>query len=162
MLDHLRPDMRYHSVFDIDLEKLKMDGITGILIDLDNTLVPWRSDEPDRRTLDWVTKTKEMGYKMCLLSNAGGSRARRTAAKLSLPVVAPARKPMRKAYINGLDILGKKAQETVMIGDQLFMDVQGAKRAGVKTILVEPIGKREFAGTRLVRIIERLVLKRQP
>ncbi len=159
MFDSLKPDMRYRSVRDIDIEKLKSAGIKGLLIDLDNTLAPWRSDDPPTENLEWLDRAKEAGIKVCLLSNAGNARAERTAAKLSVPVLAPAKKPLRSAYLKALEITGTKAGETVMVGDQLFMDVLGANRAGIKTILVEPIGRREFSGTRLVRIVEKIILK---
>lgn len=162
MFDSLKPDKTYRSIFEIEIQKLANDGIKGMLIDLDNTLVPWRSDNPGLETIEWVERVKKAGMSVCLLSNAGKSRAVRTAAKLGIPVVAPAKKPLKMSYIEAMAITKTGADQTVMVGDQLFMDILGANRAGLMTVLVEPIGRREFAGTRVVRMIEQLILRRKP
>ena len=52
------------------------------------------------------------------------------------------------------------SQHAAMVGDQLFTDIRAGYRAGVKTILVNPLTKRDFIGTKLVsRTLEDLVLR---
>ena len=47
----------------------------------------------------------------------------------------------------------------IMIGDQLFTDILGGNRFGVKTILVTPIEKKESIHTRIKRPFEKIILK---
>jgi len=46
-----------------------------------------------------------------------------------------------------------------VVGDQLFTDVLGGNRTGMYTILVTPISKHEFFGTKIIRRLERLFLQ---
>lgn len=156
----LYPDIRYESIYQIDLEELKEKGIKGIMADLDNTLVPWRSETIPPSLLDWLKKVSEEGFKLCLLSNAGGKRAERMGKLLEVPVVAPALKPSRGAFGKGMKVLKLPAKEIAVVGDQIFMDIWGGNRTGMYTILVRPISKREFIGTRLIRLVEKLILLR--
>jgi len=47
----------------------------------------------------------------------------------------------------------------VVVGDQLFTDVLGGNLAGLHTVLVPPLSRRELGYTRLVRRLERWVLQ---
>lgn len=156
----LYPNRWYESIYQIDLKELKEKGIRGIMADLDNTLVPWRSEEIPPSLVDWLKKVNDEGFKLCLLSNAGGERAERVGKLLNLPVVAPALKPSRRAFERGASLLGLSAKEIAVVGDQIFMDIWGGNRLGMYTILVKPISRREFIATRLIRLLERLVLLR--
>ena len=59
-----------------------------------------------------------------------------------------------------MQILGTDTKNTVFIGDQLFTDIYGAKRAGIHTTLVKPIGitEREEIQIVLKRYLEKIVL----
>lgn len=54
--------------------------------------------------------------------------------------------------------MGTDRTNTVFIGDQLFTDVWGAKRAGIRNILVKPIHPKEEIQIVLKRYLEKLVL----
>lgn len=45
-------------------------------------------------------------------------------------------KPSTAFFTNALKILGCERQATIMIGDDIMGDIQGAQRAGMKGILV--------------------------
>ena len=49
-------------------------------------------------------------------------------------------------------------QHAIMIGDQIFTDVWGGNRFGIKTILVTPIEKRESILTKIKRPLEKVLL----
>jgi hypothetical protein len=57
-------------------------------------------------------------------------------------------------------MLDAKPEETAIIGDQIFTDILGGHRVGLFTILVPPLSSDEFAWTRLMRKLERRVLKK--
>ena len=50
-------------------------------------------------------------------------------------------------------------ETTLFVGDQLFTDVWGAKRLGIRNVLVNPIDKKEEIQIVLKRYLERIVLK---
>ena len=72
--------------------------------------------------------------------------------------IEDAHKPSRKNYIRAMQILGTDTKNTVFIGDQLFTDIYGAKRAGIHTILVKPIHPKEEIQIVLKRYLEKIVL----
>ena len=157
----LYPDMYVSSLKEIDIQFLKGIGIKGVIFDLDNTLLPWNSNNLQSDIIDWFYKLKEAEFKICILSNNKRNRVMNFCDIFKVPGVYKARKPRRKAFLKAMRLLGTLPQETAMIGDQVFTDIIGANRAGMYTILVKPISKREFIGTRIVnRKLEKFVLWR--
>ena len=73
--------------------------------------------------------------------------------------MSKAGKPRRRAFLRALEVMGSSAEETAVIGDQVFTDILGGNRMGLFTILVVPINKREFIGTRVMRKFEIMVLR---
>ncbi len=69
-----------------------------------------------------------------------------------------AHKPSTKNYKKGMEIMGTTPENTIFIGDQLFTDVYGAKRAGIRNILVKPIHPKEEIQIVLKRYLEKIVL----
>lgn len=155
----LRPDYRFRTVEEITPEFLKQENISGVLVDIDNTIVPWRGEKPVQGVLKWFSSIEAAGIDAVLLSNAGGARAKRMSETLGVPVIAPAGKPFTSGYGKASKLLNIGEDRIAAIGDQVFMDVLGGNHYGLKTILVEPISTREFPATRLMRLLERLVRK---
>ena len=154
----LKPKLYVSHIFEVSLEHLTQLGMKGIMVDLDNTLTPWNSEVLAPETIAWLKAAKGYGFKVCMVSNNKGERIDRIASFLEIPFVARANKPLRRAFIRGLEVLDTKPYETVVIGDQVFTDILGGNRLGMYTILVIPISRIEFVGTRLMRIPERALL----
>ena len=146
------------TVYDIDLAALRAQGIRGIILDLDNTIVPWGARHPAPELPGWIAAARQAGLALCIVSNNIGSRVTSLAATLGLPLVTGALKPRRKALRRALTVMGTTPAETALVGDQIFTDILGGNRLGLHTILVRPSGRREFLVTRLVRLVERAVL----
>jgi len=160
MLDLFEPDLYAASLKDVPLEKLKDRGIRGLIIDLDNTVTHWNDPSLDSQTLEWFQRGKGLGFKICLVSNNFRDRVKKVAAQLEVPALPRAGKPSRRAFRRAMEILGTGPEETAVIGDQLLTDVLGGNRLHLFTILVVPLSRREFIGTRLMRWIEGYILKR--
>ncbi len=156
----LQPDLVLKSVLDIEVEVLRQKGITGLLVDIDNTLVAWEDSFMDDDFLDWVNQMKRAGLSMCIVSNALQERTRAFAELLGIPGVGRAMKPLNKAFLRGLDLLGLPSEQVAVVGDQLFTDVLGGNRLGMYTILINPLSRREFFLTKVVRKVETKVLER--
>jgi HAD superfamily phosphatase (TIGR01668 family) len=159
LLRRFCPDYMVKRINDLDPEDLKSIGVKGVLLDLDNTLLPWKSKEMPPETLEWIDRCRTVGLTLCLVSNTRNmDRLRDMADMMGLPAVAPTKmKPSRSGFLRALEILGLKADQAVMIGDQMFTDVWGGNRAGIRTIWVERMAEREFFGTRFSRMAERLL-----
>ncbi len=160
MLKKLLPDEYVVSIFDIDLRGLRNKGVTALIIDIDNTLVSWGTRFADRRVLDWLFKVDALGFKMCLISNNTKRRVMNFIKPLDIPAVYRAAKPSKRAFSKAMKAVGGTQTGYAVIGDQLFTDVFGGKRLGLYTILVTPIAKEEFITTRLIRHVEKVVIKR--
>lgn len=159
MLSLLRPREYVASIYHIDLNRLWEMGIRGIVTDLDNTLVEWNAPAATPKLVAWTTALLDRGFQVCIVSNNDAARVSEFARPLGIPALHKARKPRRASFFEALRVLGTTPAETAMVGDQLFTDVLGGNRSGLYTILVAPIHRREFVGTRLVRVAERAVLR---
>ena len=69
-----------------------------------------------------------------------------------------ANKPFPEKYKEAMQIMKTDTDNTLFVGDQLFTDVWGAKKAGIRTFLVKPINPKEEIQIVLKRILERVVL----
>ena len=158
-MSRLLPNLSVDSIYDIDMEHLKALGIKGIITDLDNTLVRWDEPNASPKLLHWLDHVRDAyGFKVCIASNNKHPRVERFAKPLNIPYISKARKPSKAPFYKALSVIGTKPEETVMIGDQMFTDVLGGNRMGLYTILVLPIGEKEFIGTKVLRMMERVAL----
>jgi len=156
----LMPDLLAVSILEIPLDDLAAMGKKAMIFDLDNTITEWNNPVIHDRVISWFHHLKEKGITACLVSNNSGPRVMEAANILEIPFVAKATKPRRRGYIQALKLMGTLPGETVMVGDQLFTDIFGGNRMALFTILVAPMSMREFVGTRFVRRIERITMKR--
>jgi len=152
------PDFIVESIWDINLELLKEKGYKALILDLDNTLLGWRSQNFPPKVQEWLKKAETLAFKRQIVSNSFPRRVRRLSAILGIPFISQGIKPRKKAFAAALKALEAKPEETVVVGDQLFTDVLGGKRMNLFTILVSPIDKNEFFTTRILRIPEKMLL----
>jgi HAD superfamily phosphatase (TIGR01668 family) len=153
----LTPDAMVARVVDVSLEMLRAWEVSGIALDLDNTIVPWHTSQVAPDIAAWVAAVRGGGVRFCLLTNNYAPHVRAVGTALDMPVVRGALKPLPSAYAATLRQLGTRPSQTLAIGDQLFTDVLGAKAAGMRAVLVRPLSNREFPTTRLLRLFERPV-----
>ena len=124
----------------LDPKKLKEKGITLVLADLDNTLVPYKVLEPSPEVAAWMAALKEEGIDLFLLSNSRKpGRAQKFAQQVGIPYQGHSGKPKKAGYLKAMERMGCRPEETVMVGDQIFTDTLGANRAGVTPLLIQPI-----------------------
>lgn len=160
LLRWLVPYRYSRAIEEIDLQALRADGIRGVIVDLDNTIVPWKASQPTLAVQRWIADLIASGMQACIVSNNFAGRVRTLAEHLHIPVVIGAVKPTPWAFRKAMKVMGTTAGETALVGDQLFTDILGGNLLGLRTILVDPLSAREFPTTMLVRRIERLVRRR--
>ncbi len=139
MLQLMLPKQTVRTIYDIDLEALKASGIRGIMTDLDNTLVGAKVPLATPELGAWLEGVRASGFKVVVVSNNNEARVRAFAEPLRLPFVSRARKPLNAAFAKALGMMGLRANEAAIVGDQMMTDVLGGNRLGLYTILVEPI-----------------------
>ena len=160
MLGKFCPKAYISSLTDIGPEFFLDRGIKGLILDLDNTLIAWKAGVLEPDMIELIKTYKDAGLQLCVVSNAFNKRVTNLLHPLGVPWVARAGKPKRKPFVKALDILGTTTGETAVIGDQIFTDILGGNRIGLYTVLVIPISKKEFIGTKIVRMVEKLLLIR--
>ena len=134
------PDGFYESVLDIRPEELTRRGITLLLADLDNTLVPYKTPLPTQELKQWREELNAGGVELFLLSNSRRpGRPKRFADALGIDFIGHAGKPKQGGYRNAMERTGRTVEQTAIVGDQIFTDVLGGTLAGITTILVRPI-----------------------
>lgn len=151
------PDEIINSAYDIDYEGLFGNGFKGLIYDIDNTLVP-HGFPADERAIDLFLRLKTIGFDIVLLSNNKEPRVKMFSDAVNAKYIFKADKPMKKGYLKAMELMGTGADNTIFIGDQLFTDVWGAKRCGIRNILVSPIDKHEEIQIVLKRRLEAIVL----
>jgi len=154
------PDLRAKSIFELNYDKLKEMGIKGILIDIDNTLVPMHIKKPTIESIKWVEDMKKRGFEICILSNASYRRTSIFKKILDINGVGMAFKPKKEGYLKAIDLLKLQKSECVMIGDQLFTDIKGASKLNILTILTEILDKNEHLYVKFKRIFENIRYKK--
>ncbi len=158
-LSRFSPDEYYACLTDIDPAGLRSRGFETILLDLDNTLLPWKSSDVPDHSREWVESARTLGMKMCILSNTHyPARLRKIAEELSIPCFHRALKPRRGGFVKASGCLGSSPERSVVVGDQVLTDILGGNLAGMHTILVQPMDHREFIGTKFSRVIEKIIL----
>ena len=157
MLSRFYPDDWVDSAYQIDYEKIYDRGYRGLIFDIDNTLVP-HGAPADERAIALFARLKNLGFPCCLLSNNQMERVSSFNEPIQVFFIENAHKPSAKNYRRAMEMMGTDERTTLFIGDQLFTDVYGAKRAGIRTVLVRPIHPKEEIQIVFKRYLERIVL----
>lgn len=157
MYNFLLPKEFVLSVFEITPEKLKRQGIKGIITDLDNTLIEWNRADATDEIKTWMKNLQEAGIQIIIASNNNEERVKRFAEPLGIPYIYRAKKPLGRAYLAALKKLQLEKNEVAMVGDQLLTDIMGANRLNLYTFLVRPVAESDGFVTRFNRFIERRV-----
>ncbi len=157
MLSRFYPDAWVDSTYQIDFEKIYEKGFRGLIFDIDNTLVP-HGAPADQRAIALFLRLKELGFSCCLLSNNQIERVSSFNEPIQVFFIENAHKPSVRNYRRAMEMMGTDEKTTLFIGDQLFTDVYGAKRAGLKSVLVSPIHPKEEIQIVLKRYLEKIVL----
>jgi len=148
------------SIYTINYDKLKSEGIKCLAYDLDNTLTTIERKGFSDKALELVNELKKDFLIVIISNNPSKTRVNYYADKLGVESVYFAMKP----FTFGLRKLCKRfdleKSEIVMIGDQLLTDIYSAYRFKIKSILIDPLDPKDEKITELNRKIESLIEKR--
>ena len=157
MLERFYPGEYVDSTYAIDFDRLYEEGYRGVIFDIDNTLVP-HGAPADERACALFAHLKELGYHCMLLSNNKEPRVKMFNDAVQVSYLYKAGKPNPANYRKAMEQMGTDEKNTLFVGDQIFTDVYGANRTGIRTILVKPIHPKEEIQIVLKRYLEMIVL----
>ncbi|MBQ9358120.1 MAG: YqeG family HAD IIIA-type phosphatase, partial [Abditibacteriota bacterium] len=135
----LTPDRYEERISGVRPEELRALGIGAVILDLDNTFLPWKSDTVPEENLAWAEDMKQKGIELFVLSNTTKpARMKAICSRIGAKWLHPAAKPNRKSFLRAAELLGLEPGRIAVAGDQLFTDMLGGRLAGMYLILVKP------------------------
>ncbi len=136
----LQPDLVLGGpILDLTPELLRSHHLKGLILDVDDTLVPMNSPAASEDLQCWIAQIKPMVSLWLVSNNLNWIRIRSIAESLDLPFIMGAAKPSRRKLRQAVQQMGLPVEQVAMVGDRLFTDVLAGNRLGLFTILVEPL-----------------------
>ena len=123
---------------------LRRRGIRLLMLDFDNTIVPYTTDTPTPEMERWLDLMQRSGIQLCVVSNSKRDRVKQFCAARNLDCITHAKKPFPKGIRQCLEQYGIPGRQAALVGDQIYTDTLGANAAGVQSILVEAIHNHNF------------------
>ena len=120
-------------------ELLSARGISFLMMDFDNTIVPYTTDVPTEPMRAWLEQMKSSNIRLCVVSNSKRPRVVTFCKAYGLDCITHARKPFQKGISECLTRFHLRPSQAALVGDQIYTDVLGANCAGLTSILVSAI-----------------------
>ena len=138
------PTYRTPKLTDIRPEFLRKEGIRLLMLDFDNTIVPYTTSVPTEEMSRWLKEMAASDIPVCIVSNSKKERVQVFCRAYGLECITHAKKPFAKGIRQCLEKYGIPAGQAALVGDQIYTDTLGANCAGVRSILVEAIDNHNF------------------
>ena len=133
------PGLMTDELTDLTPELLKEHGIRLLMMDFDNTIVPYTTNIPTEKMAAWLRNMASSDMELCVVSNSKRDRVKIFCASYGIPCITHAKKPFTKGIKECLAKFDIPASEAALVGDQIFTDTFGANNAGCLPILVRAI-----------------------
>ena len=138
------PSLITEALTDITPELLKSRNIQLLMLDFDNTIVPYTRNEPTELMERWLTAMASSDIPICVVSNSKRDRVKIFCSRYGIPCITHANKPFIKGIRQCLQQFSVSAEHAALVGDQIYTDTLGANAAGVTSILVKAIDNHNF------------------
>ena len=138
------PKVIVPALTDVTAELLRKRGIRLLMLDFDNTIVPYTTDLPTPEMERWLLEMNASDITVCVVSNSHNDRVPAFCRKYGLDCITHAKKPLPKGIRECLNRYGIPPAQAALVGDQIYTDTLGANGAGVTSILVDAINNHNF------------------
>ena len=138
------PTWKVVSVTELTPEILEEKGIKLLMLDFDNTIVPYTTNHPKKEMIAWLQKMLASPVEICVVSNSKKDRVKIFCEKYGIPCITHAKKPSPKGIRECVSRYNFPLENCALAGDQIYTDVLGANRAGVRSVLVKAIHNHNF------------------
>ena len=133
------PKLITNELTDLTADILKSHNIRLLMLDFDNTIVPYTTSVPTEKMDRWLRQMNTSGIQLCVVSNSHKDRVKIFCAQYGIDCITHAKKPFTKGIKECLEKYGIPAAEAALVGDQIYTDTFGANNAGIMPILVRAI-----------------------
>ncbi len=133
------PTHRCPAVTALTPQWLTEKGIRLLMLDFDNTIVPYTTNVPTDAMAAWLKTMQASEIRVCVVSNSRNERVKKFCKAYGLDCITRAKKPGTDGIRRCLAKYGIPAGEAALAGDQIYTDTLGGNAAGVQTVLVEAI-----------------------
>lgn len=140
----LLPTLRCRALTDLTPELLRDINIRLLMLDFDNTIVPYTTDEPTPEMQNWLNRMNASDIRLCIVSNSHNDRVPKFCRDRGLDCITHAKKPFPRGISRCLARYDIPAEQAALAGDQIYTDILGANCAGIRSILVEAIDNHNF------------------
>ena len=130
----LLPKIIVPELTDVTEELLRSRGIKLLMLDFDNTIVPYTTSIPTEAMHTWLDSMSKSDIQICVVSNSHKDRVKIFCKKYGIPCSTHAKKPFSKGIKECLEKFGADPGECALVGDQIFTDTLGANGSGVTSI----------------------------
>ena len=135
----LLPKIILPALTDVSPELLHSRGIQLLMLDFDNTIVPYTTSTPTEEMHKWLETMATSDIKLCVVSNSHKDRVKIFCKKYGIDCITHANKPFSKGINECLEKYRLDPKVCALVGDQIFTDTMGANGCGVMSILVKAI-----------------------
>ena len=135
----LLPKLITGELTDLTPELLQAHNIRLLMMDFDNTIVPYTTDVSTEKMAAWLRDMNASDIRLCVVSNSKRNRVRVFCDAYGIDCITHAKKPFTKGINECLAKYGIPAEQAALVGDQIYTDTFGANNAGVMPILVRAI-----------------------
>ena len=133
------PRMICPHLTDVRAEDLRARGIEFLMLDFDNTIVPYTTDVPTEEMRRWLEAMNASPVKIAIVSNSKNDRLIRFCRDYHLDYIMRAHKPSPQGLLECMERFGFTPEHSAIVGDQIFTDTLAGNLAGVTPILVKAI-----------------------
>ena len=135
----LLPKMIVPALTDVTEELLHSRNIKLLMLDFDNTIVPYTTSTPAEEMHRWLETMSKSNIQVCIVSNSHKDRVKIFCRQYGIDCITHANKPFSKGIKECLKRYQADPTECALVGDQIFTDTLGANCTGVTSVLVKAI-----------------------
>ena len=140
----LLPKLMADSITQLTPEFLQSMHIRLLMLDFDNTIVPYTTNEPTEEMSAWLAAMGESDIAVCVVSNSKRERVKVFCRERNIPCITHSKKPFSKGIRACLKQFDMQPEHCALAGDQIYTDVLGANCMGVRSVLVKAIDNHNF------------------